>query len=186
MLTRNNLFEMLQQSHGDRSAKIQHVLGCLSNPEGNRNISQSLLRRRQMLYNYCNKILCRWNKCKRTRQNFLAQHSVWLNQEIVLPSEDAVLEILALVGRPTTPFKSSSDRSKRRKSVNLRSMFSAPELSYEAQMNLRSAGEQDAAQLFKEATTTPTRASKMRRTWKVEQENVGLQLLQVTKHCPSS
>jgi hypothetical protein len=89
-----------------------------------------------MLYNYCNKILCRWNKCKRTRQKFLAQHSEWLNQEIVLPLEDAVLERPALTGHPKTPFKSSSDRSKRRKMVNLRSKFSAPELSYAAQMNL--------------------------------------------------
>lgn len=31
---------MLQPSHGDRSAKIQHVFDCLSNPEGNQNISQ--------------------------------------------------------------------------------------------------------------------------------------------------
>jgi hypothetical protein len=53
-------------------------------------------------------------------------------------------------------------------------MFSAPELSYAAQMNLQLASEQDAAQLFKEAMTTPTRASKMRRTWKVKQENVGI------------
>jgi hypothetical protein len=76
MLTRKDLFEMLQQSQGDGSAKIEHVLDFLSNPEGNRSISQSLVRRRrQMLYNYCNKILCRWNKCKRTRQKFLAEHS---------------------------------------------------------------------------------------------------------------
>ena len=100
MLTRNDLFEMLQQSHGDRSVKIQHVLDCLSNPESNRNISQKLLRRRQMLYNYCNKRLYKWNKCKRTRQKFLAEHSELLNQEIILPSEDPVLEIPALICPP--------------------------------------------------------------------------------------
>jgi hypothetical protein len=69
------------------------------------------------------------------KTNVFAQHYEWLNQEIVLPSEDAVLEIPALIGRPKTPFKSSSDRSKRRKTVNLWSMFSAPELLYSAQMN---------------------------------------------------
>jgi hypothetical protein len=53
-------------------------------------------------------------------------------------------------------------------------MFSAPELPYAAQMRLRSAGEQNAAQLFKVAMTTPSRASKMRRAWKVRQENVGI------------
>ena len=41
-------------------------------------------------------------------------------------------------------------------------------------MSLRSAGEQDAAQLFTEAMTTSTRASKMRGAWKVMQENVGI------------
>jgi hypothetical protein len=68
-----------------------------------------------MLYNYCNKTLCRRNECKRTRQKCLAQHSEWLNQEIVLPSDDPILEIPALTGRPKSPFQSSSDRSKRRK-----------------------------------------------------------------------
>ena len=157
---------MLQESHGDRSAKIQHVLDSLSNPEGKQNISQVLLRRRQMLYNYCNKILYRWNKCKRTRQEFLGDHSEWLIQEIILPLEDPVDEISAVAGRSKTPFQSSSAR---RKTVKLRAMFSAPELSYAAQMSLRSAGEQDAAHVFKEAMATRTRASKMRHARKVRE-----------------
>ena len=127
-----------------------------------------------MLYNYCNNILRRWNKCKRTRRQFLGDHSEWLNQEIILPLEDPVDEIPALVGRPKTPFQSSSDRSKRRKTVKRRAMFSAPELSYAAQMSLRSAGEQDAAHVFKEAMATPIRASKMRHAWKVKQEKMGI------------
>ena len=127
-----------------------------------------------MLYNYCNKILGRWNKCKRTRQEFLGYHSEWLIQEIILPLEDPVDEIPAVVGRPKTLFQSSSDRNKRRKTVKLRGMFSAPELSSAAQMSSRSAGEQDAAHLFKEAMATPTRALKTRHARKVKQEKMGI------------
>jgi hypothetical protein len=51
---------------------------------------------------------------------------------------------------------------------------SVPEFSYAAQMSLRSAGKEDAGQLFKEAMATPTRAPKMRSAWKVNQENVDI------------
>jgi hypothetical protein len=88
--------------------------------------------------------------------------------------EDSVHEIPAMIGRPKTYFQSSSDRSKQGKTVTLRGIFSAPELSYAAQMSLRSAGEQDAAYLFEEAMATPTTASKMRHAWKVKQENMGI------------
>jgi hypothetical protein len=57
-------------------------------------------------------------------------------------------------------------------------------------VGLRSAGEQNAAQLFKDAMTTPTRASKVRHAWKVKQENVGIKSLTrketglLVKECP--
>jgi hypothetical protein len=92
----------------------------------------------------------------------------------MLPSEDSVLEIPALISRPKMPLRCSSDRTKLRKKVNLTLVFSDPDLYYAAQMSLRSAGEQDAAKLFKEGTTTLIRASKMRHAWKVRQENLGI------------
>ena len=149
MQTRKDVFEMLQESHGDRSAKIQHVLDSLSNPEGKQNISQVLLRRRQILYSYCNKILGRWNKCKRTR---LLRLPLRVVNPRNYPTIGRSCRRNSCSGRsPKTPFQSCSDRRRWRKTVKLREMFSAPELSYAAQMSLRSAGEQDAAHLFKEA-----------------------------------
>ena len=64
-------------------------------------------------------------------------------------------------GEPSQSFASSSDRSKRRKTQEVRSTFSTEELAYAAQMSLRTSGQLHAVQVVKDVTlTTPTRASK--------------------------
>lgn len=64
-------------------------------------------------------------------------------------------------GRPSQSFASSSDRSKRRKTQEVRSTLSTEELTYAAQMSLRSSGRVHAAQVLQDVTLiSPTRASK--------------------------
>ena len=64
-------------------------------------------------------------------------------------------------GRPSQSFASSSERSKRRKTQEVRSTFSTEELAYAAQISLRTSGQVLAAQVLKDVTlTTPIRASK--------------------------
>ncbi|XP_024875226.1 uncharacterized protein LOC112456728 [Temnothorax curvispinosus] len=58
-------------------------------------------------------------------------------------------------------FTTASERSKRRKTAEMRTTYSTEELSYATQMKLRSSGKLDAANIVKEVTTSsPTRASK--------------------------
>lgn len=66
-------------------------------------------------------------------------------------------------GRPTKEFQECSDRSKRRKTENLRSEIPHDELTYAAVMSERAAGNKDLSQLIKQASVTPTRATKFRK-----------------------
>ena len=60
-------------------------------------------------------------------------------------------------GRPSKTFDESSDRSKRRRTEDLRKKHSTPELSYAAKMKLRASGKLEEAKLIGEALeTTPT------------------------------
>lgn len=64
-------------------------------------------------------------------------------------------------GRPSMEFTTASERSKQRRTAEMRTTHSTEELCYATQMNLRSSGKLDAANIVKEVTTSsPTRASK--------------------------
>ena len=58
-------------------------------------------------------------------------------------------------GRPKKSFVDSSERSKRRKTEDLRSI-DAQELTYAAQMKLRSSGQVDTTHVIKDLTKSPT------------------------------
>ena len=72
------------------------------------------------------------------------------------------------MGRPAAEFEDASDRTKRRRAEEIRSSVSTSELTFAAQMSLRSSGNTDAASVLKDVTTTtPTRATKYREAIKI-------------------
>ncbi|KAJ8933619.1 hypothetical protein NQ314_013910 [Rhamnusium bicolor] len=65
--------------------------------------------------------------------------------------------------RPEKTFENVSERSRRQKTKKLRPQHSPEELSYAAQMSLRSFGQMDASKVIRDITTTsPKRALKYR------------------------
>jgi hypothetical protein len=70
-------------------------------------------------------------------------------------------------------FEESSERSKRRKSEELRKTAGFLELTHTTKMNLRSSGKTDAAKLFSEILeTTPARGLRIRKAWGAHAKNV--------------
>lgn len=70
-------------------------------------------------------------------------------------------------------FEESSERSKRRKSEELRKTAGFPELTHDTKTNLRNPGKTDAAILFIEALeTTPARGLRIRKAWGARAKNV--------------
>lgn len=83
------------------------------------------------------------------------------------------------LGRPSKDFGESSDRSKRRKTKDLRDTVATDELTYAAQMSQRAGGNKDASKIIKEITLTPTRATKFRKV--ISSNNQ----IKIKKHSPS-
>lgn len=115
----------------------------------------------------------KWSAASRNKTTFENKNSDWLNTELEFSA--AVIqspETTALLkGRPSTEFLASSERSKRRKTEQVRLDRSAEELAYAAQMQFRSEGKMDAAEIIKNvAFSTPTRASKYKEALKKESE----------------
>ena len=73
------------------------------------------------------------------------------------------VESSSIRGRSRVKFEDFSERSKRRKSQELRANYSAEELTYAAQMKIRESGNTDAANICKKVfLSSPTRSTKMR------------------------
>lgn len=81
-------------------------------------------------------------------------------------------------GRPKIRFEDCSDRSKRRKSLQLTKSHSSSQLSYTTSTALRKDGNEDAAKLINEITqTTPNRAKKIRASWERQKKNINPSLM---------
>ncbi|KAJ4438516.1 hypothetical protein ANN_14461 [Periplaneta americana] len=114
-------------------------------------------------------------------------YSRWLDHDITLPTENISCvstpkkhtDIPSTSGklgrgRPTKVFGELSERSKRRKAKETRENVSPEELSYATVMSLRSEGDEAAAKLLKEVTTTtPSRGKRIRDYWRKEKGNSG-------------
>lgn len=105
------------------------------------------------------------------RERFISQNQSWLQTVLEFPifSENSS----NVGGRPPVDFASCSERSKRRKTQNIRSTVSTSELMYAAQMNLRREGSVDAAVVVKELqSNTPATGTEYRKAYKTKWEPV--------------
>ena len=116
----------------------------------------------------------RWNDSHRTERDFSNKNAEWLKSEVFFTSEndDDVDEArnddfesrssTGSTGRPfsNSSFRELSERTRRRRTENIRQQFDAEELGYATQMSLRAKGKVDAAKSVKDVTTgSPSNAS---------------------------
>ncbi|CAL1672299.1 unnamed protein product [Lasius platythorax] len=113
-----------------------------------------------------------WQKVNRT-EIFFKKYEEWLNAPVFFPVPATSQKTPTNKGgRFSTEFASCSDRSKRRKTEEIRATLTSNELAYATQMSLRSAGQLDASKIVKEATlTSPLRASRYRKAFQSTTEN---------------
>lgn len=119
------------------------------------------------------KYYARWSAASRNKTAFKNKNSDWLETELEFSS--SIIQLFPTTtpkaGRPATEFLSSSERTKRRKTEQVRSSLTSEELVYAAQMQLRADGKLDAAEILKDvAFTTPTRAKKYKKAFQKDCE----------------
>ena len=96
----------------------------------------------------------RWNDAHRTERDFSNKNAEWLKSEVVftIENDDDVVEArnddfesrssIGSTGRPllNSSIRELSDRTKRRRTENIRQQFDPEELGYATQMSLRAKG----------------------------------------------
>lgn len=97
----------------------------------------------------------RWMKAHRTEAKFQSNNEKWLDSSILLLRCTEKKR-----GRPETSFQSSSERTKRLKTKQLRDTTPLSVLTYATQMTLRAEGQPQASKLLKEITTSPESATR--------------------------
>lgn len=91
----------------------------------------------------------KWQECFRNNTRFENKYKNWLDTYIHFTGQ-AKCRTSISSGRPKIDFENCSDRSKRRKTLDLRNNNGLMELTYAAQMKLRSEGNIQAAKILSE------------------------------------
>lgn len=104
----------------------------------------------------------KWQQVTRIEDKFFQKFSGWLSVFVTL--EKTEQENSSKMGRRSSGFAESSDRTKRRKTEHLRAQTSIEELSYATPMSLRASGKLDAAKVIKDVTLgSPSKAKKYKK-----------------------
>lgn len=120
---------------------------------------------RQIVKNFKNVYKRFWQACKGTDSRFREKHNEWLRETIAIPCAPMLLAATSR-GRPNKEFGECSERSKRRKTMEIRKNVPVDELTFAAEVSNRAAGNRDAAKIMQEIQQSPTRASKLRKAAK--------------------
>lgn len=171
----------------DNNVKRQHVIDTIVGNMDPEKLSADVNDKiKKDIGRCCSEIAKKWQDCRRTKKLFLSKHAQWLDtHHFQLPSTDtaAVEDVEAVgpenlpststAGRPALSFHEGGERTKRRKTQELREKYSSSELAFATKMRFRSEGKADAAKLLHEAMeTTPTRPSRMREAWLQSGSNI--------------
>lgn len=103
----------------------------------------------------------RWIKSHNKEDVFLKNNHLWLEGTFEIP----VVTTTNRHGRPRKSFGESSERSKRRKTEEIRSNVEDGVIVHAAQVELRKSGKRDASRLLQDITSSPTRATKYKKAF---------------------
>lgn len=164
IVTRKYLYQIMKgENLPNFDAKINYLENHLLLKYGNTDEDIKDLKQRFSLFKSVLKE--KWAKCHRKEEAFLKNNDSWLNGTFQLP-----IKSLNRPGRPSKSFDDSSERSKRRKTEEIRSTVENNVIVHAAQTSLRVQGKREASKILKEITDCPTRANEYRNA--VDKKNV--------------
>ena len=107
------------------------------------------------------KFRSKYKEAAQRQDYFFKKNKNWLKTSVNFQIDAKRVTVNKSTGRPTGNFETLSDRSKRRRTKEMRTKFSPAELSFATQMGLRSSGHSDAAKIVNDVTlSSPFKATK--------------------------
>lgn len=172
VLTRKEVFLIISEHLSDKFASlIEFMVEKISKDTGRTVVVPE--DSKQTFSILFNQMRTRWQQAHRKSCVFFKNNGEWLSKQVCFaaPTDTVVTSPGNTGGRPSLEFTMSSERSKRRKTQDIRTSFNSVELAYATQMSLRSSGQSDAAKVIKDVTmTSPLRASKYRKAYSATDE----------------
>ncbi|XP_029164495.1 uncharacterized protein LOC114935764 [Nylanderia fulva] len=158
--TNEEIFNIMKTKMKDSVSEQIEILEAAWTEKLGRNIC-ILADQKPAFSKYFHSLRIKWQNCNRTEQNFKKKYANWLLNTAEFIIKDESLSTQSKTGRPSLSFSDASDRSRRRKTEELRTSNTTEELAYATQMNLRFSGQLNASKIVKDVTlTSPTRATK--------------------------
>lgn len=109
----------------------------------------------------------KWTEAYRRQETFLVKNEKWLQGTFEIPRVSQIS-----VGRPFKPFEECSERSKRRKTQELRGVVDKTVLLHATQTSLYSSGKRTASKILENLTKSPKRAKKYQMGYTTLQQQV--------------
>ncbi|KAH9635588.1 hypothetical protein HF086_012257 [Spodoptera exigua] len=166
IITRRHLFNQLdEQNLPSINEKLEFLENYLLSTYGATEESKTLLKHKFSYFK--TNIKQRWSKAHNMKETFLKNNDSWL---------DGTFEIPMLKknhpGRPCKSFGESSERSKRRKTEEIRSVVEEEVIIHAAQVVLQKRGKRNASQILKDITNSPESAGEYKKSLSETKEDV--------------
>jgi len=159
---------MQQQNLPNINKKLEFIENYLLNYE---NYSDKQIKEiKHKFSHFKSELKLRWTTAHKKEDIFMKKNIDWLEGTFAIP------KVVNRSGRPTKTFKELSERSKRRKTENLRNITDTEVLTYAAQVKLGTTGNRVASKILKEITNFPKRAIEYKRGYSFTLEENKAQL----------
>lgn len=160
-MTRKYLFDLLKgENLPNLDKKLESLKNRLISSEGLTDAEIDILK--SDFAHFKSEVKRRWTKAHYKEDQFLNNNQSWLEGTFAIPVADHTVN---RPGRPSKPFEELAERSKRRKTKDLRSCFDEDIIVHAAQVELRKTGKRDASNVLKDIMKSPTRASKYKKAY---------------------
>lgn len=161
-MVRRQLYDMMQQQQGlVLNKKLEYLENVLLRQESYTEDEERNFKQRFSYFKAQFKE--KWSAAQRIDERFRKTYGKWLEGTFEVPKGTVNLKPGA--GRPTKSFDDCSERSKRRKTKELRESAETEELTFATQMKLRASGKTDASKVVKDLNASPKRATKYRKAF---------------------
>ncbi|CAG9840790.1 unnamed protein product [Diabrotica balteata] len=165
-ITRRELYDILREFKGNKidekftllEDRLAQMTSC---PREDRNILSRSLKYFKASFKQ------KWAAARNTDERFLKHNEEWLKTSLELLSWSSLKP-----GRPVKQFHELSERSKRRRTEEIRACVPVEELTFAARVSQGTSGNKHASKMIKEITSTPTKAKKIRKIISSKKDHV--------------
>lgn len=152
-ISRRTIFEIWKREKG----AVWNYICEMTDFEKYENLDQ--IKIKKVINNFCANLRQKWTKCHRNVKLFVKCNESWLSGKIKFD----IPRKKKSSGRPRKTFEECAESAKQKKVQHIVASFSKQELTLATSISLYSHGQRDAAEIIKKLSTSPKRATRLKK-----------------------